>query len=102
MEYHLKTQGIPWRETQRDEETLGKHNDHCKEKARRSEGECLGQILRHCVVADQRRKLEHLRREVSDTSDASDNSSEADRRCEEGGKDVFASSAQLSFFSCTR
>ena len=38
MECHLKTQGLPRRETWRDEETLGKHDDHRKEKARRSEG----------------------------------------------------------------
>ena len=40
-EYHLTIEGIPWRETQRDEGTLGKHNNHCKEKARRSEGELV-------------------------------------------------------------
>ena len=48
-------------------------------------------------VAEQRRKLEHICREVSDTSDASDNSSEADWRCEEGGIHVLRF-FQKSFF----
>ena len=61
-------------------------------------GQILAKVeLRHCF-AEQRRKLEHVRREVPDTSDASDNSSEADWRCEEGGKDVCLSSTQSSFF----
>ena len=61
-------------------------------------GQILAKVeLRHCF-AEQRWKLEYVRREVPDTSDASDNSSEADWRCEEGGKDVCLSSTQSSFF----
>ena len=47
--------------------------------------------------SEQRWKLEHVCREVPDTSDPSDNRSEADRRCEEGEKDLFLSSTQRFF-----
>ena len=38
---NMLTKGLPWGETEGDEGAVGKHNDHRKEKARRSEGETI-------------------------------------------------------------
>ena len=43
-----------------------------------------GKVEAQMLVSEQRRQLEHFCGEVPDASDASDNSPEANRRCEEG------------------